>query len=68
MEFTLKHVQVTATGHRYRRRIPLLVKEVLGGKEWFLRPLGKSQAEAIRNYGKVHEEFERLVETGLVPF
>lgn len=62
MGFQLKHVQTTANGQRYRRRIPLDVKESLNGQVSFVRPLGSSHDEVLRNYGKAHAEFERLIE------
>ncbi len=61
MGFVLLYIQTTKSGTRYRRRIPQDVKELLN-KTWFLKPLGKTRSEIIRNYGPTNEEFERLVE------
>ncbi|MGI9365374.1 MAG: site-specific integrase [Rhizobiaceae bacterium] len=62
MSYILRHVDTTKDGNRYRRRIPLDVKEALGGRTSFTRSLGKTHSDVVLNYPRVHEELERLVE------
>lgn len=61
MGLILKYVVITKAGTRhYRRRFPRAVAGVIGKGE-FKRLLGETEREALRNYPRVHGEFERLV-------
>ena len=61
MGLVLKHVVRTKAGTlHYRRRFPKDVSAVLHKGE-FKRLLGSTEREALRNYPKVHAEFEQLV-------
>ncbi|MER9841764.1 integrase [Mesorhizobium australicum] len=61
MGLVLKHVVQTKAGTwHYRRRLPRDVA-VLVGKGEFKRLLGETERQALRNYTKVHAEFERVV-------
>lgn len=61
MGLVLKHVVQTKAGTwHYRRRLPRDVTTLVGKGE-FKRLLGETEREALRNYPKVHAEFERLV-------
>jgi hypothetical protein len=62
MGLILKHIVSTKAGtFHYRRRIPKDAAEAIGRSE-FKRLLGQTEREALRNYPKVHAEFERVVE------
>jgi len=56
----LKYVKLEANGrYKYYRRYPTnLVRK--WGKEYFVRVLGRTEAEAIANFPAKHEEFNRL--------
>lgn len=58
----MKHVQVCRkTGHlQYRRRVPQAAKGLVGKSE-FNKILGRTQEEALGNYGQVHKEVEHIV-------
>ena len=58
----MKYVQACRkTGHfRYRRRVPEAAKKFVGKSE-FNKVLGKTEAEALVNYGQVHKEIEHIV-------
>lgn len=61
MGLVLKHVIRTKAGTwHYRRRMPRDVSGPAGQKE-FKRLLGISEREALRNFPKVHAEFEQAV-------
>ncbi|PBB90333.1 hypothetical protein CK215_22020 [Mesorhizobium sp. WSM3864] len=61
MGLVLKHVVQTKAGTwHYRRRLPRDVSALVGKNE-FKRYLGETEREALRNYPKVHAEFERVV-------
>lgn len=61
MGLVLKHVVHTKAGTwHYRRRLPRDVTSLVGKGE-FKRLLGETEREALRNYPKVHAEFERVV-------
>lgn len=56
-----KYVRIDSRGnYKYRRRVPENLQPVFGKKE-FVKLLGKTDAEAMRNYGRYHEHIERLV-------
>ncbi len=56
-----KYVRIDSRGnYKYRRRVPENLQSVLGKKE-FVKLLGKTGAEAMRNYGPYHEHIERLI-------
>lgn len=46
--------------YRYRRKVTSALKTALGKGEIVI-PLGKTKAEALRNYGKVHQDAERML-------
>jgi len=57
--FIMRHVQIDANGrYRYRRGIPEKYRKFLGKRE-FLKVLGTTEAEAIRQYQAVHDHFDR---------
>lgn len=61
MGLVLKHVVQTKAGTwHYRRRLPREVATFVRKGE-FKRLLGSTERKALRNYPKVHSEFERLV-------
>ncbi|KQU99780.1 hypothetical protein ASD12_18605 [Mesorhizobium sp. Root102] len=47
-------------GWRYRRIVPDKLRPVIGKRE-FLEPLGRTEAEALRAYPKVHAAVERSI-------
>jgi len=56
-----KYVRVDSRGnYKYRRRVPANLQSVLGKKE-FVKLLGKTDAEAMRNYGSYHRHIEQLL-------
>lgn len=44
----------------YRRKVPPALREVLGKGEIVI-PLGKSQADVLKNYGKTHRDAEDII-------
>ena len=57
----LKHIHIVKNGTRkYRRRVPHDLQSVLGKKE-FIRVLGKTDTEVMRNYHPYHEHVEQLL-------
>ncbi len=58
---TLKYVQRASSGAwRYRRRIPEGLQTILDKTE-FVKKLGDSEAEALRNYPAVHHAVEQVL-------
>ena len=56
------YTELKANGiYRYRRRVPVGLVEALG-KERLYRKLGKTKADVLNNYSKVHIEVEALFE------
>ena len=54
------YTELKANGiYRYRRRVPVALVEALG-KERLYRKLGKTEADVLNNYSKVHSEVEAL--------
>ena len=54
------YTELKANGiYRYRRRVPVALVEALG-KERLYRNLGKTKADVLNNYSKVHSEVEAL--------
>ena len=54
------YTELKANGiYRYRRRVPVGLVEALG-KERLYRKLGKTKADVLNNYSKVHSEVEVL--------
>ncbi|WP_031251420.1 tyrosine-type recombinase/integrase [Mesorhizobium sp. LSHC412B00] len=75
MRLVLKHVQKRGDIWRYRRKVPGPLREILGKGE-LVAPLGGSEQEAVKRYGRVHGAAEqtladaklRLAEAqGLIP-
>ncbi|MGX7875116.1 tyrosine-type recombinase/integrase [Mesorhizobium sp. ORM6] len=60
MRLVLKHVQKRGQTWRYRRKVPESLREMLGKGE-LVAPLGGSEQEAIKRYGRVHEAAERVL-------
>jgi len=61
MKIDVKHVQKRGvSGWRYRRKVPLNLREALGKRE-ILIPLGNSEAAALRAYAKAHALAEKLL-------
>ncbi|WP_238372260.1 site-specific integrase [Heliomarina baculiformis] len=59
--FVIKHLRTEANGTRkYRRRVPKGLQSALGKTE-FVKVLGKTEQEALRNYGPYHDHVERLL-------
>ena len=59
LTFLMRYVQIDANGrYRYRRGIPEKYRKLLGRRE-FLKVLGTTEAEAIRQYQAVHDHFDR---------
>ncbi|WP_352860744.1 DUF6538 domain-containing protein [Mesorhizobium sp. M1163] len=53
MRLVLKHVQKRGQTWRHRRKVPNPLREILGKGE-LVAPLGGSEQEAIKRYGRVH--------------
>ncbi|MDB4080928.1 tyrosine-type recombinase/integrase [Amylibacter sp.] len=54
------YAELKANGiYRYRRRVPIALVEAIG-KERLYRKLGKTKADVLNNYSKVHSEVEAL--------
>ena len=54
------YTELKANGiYRYRRRVPVALVEAIG-KERLYRNLGKTKADVLNNYSKVHSEVEAL--------
>ena len=59
--FVIKHLRIEPDGTRkYRRRVPRELQSTLGKTE-FVKVLGKTEAEALRNYGPYHDHVERIL-------
>ncbi|MBZ9851219.1 tyrosine-type recombinase/integrase [Mesorhizobium sp. CA14] len=56
----MKHVQKRGEIWRYRRKVPGPLREILGKGE-LVAPLGGSEQEAIRRYGRVHGAAEQTL-------
>lgn len=56
----LKYLRKTRGGLGYRRDFPLGLRAVLG-KNTFTQPLGKTEADAARNWDVAHKAYEKLV-------
>jgi hypothetical protein len=54
----LPYVQSRKNGFRYRRRIAKELQEALGKTE-IIKPLGKTPADVVKRWPKVHAEAER---------
>ena len=61
MSLKLPYIQPRGKGFRYRRAVPKELREALGKNE-LVFPLGKNEQEVARNYSKVHEKAEKLLE------
>jgi hypothetical protein len=58
----LKHIQCDTNGSlRYKRRVPKDIQPLFGGREYFIKVLGKTKAEALARYGPYHKHVERLI-------
>ena len=51
--------------YRYRRKVPLPLRPILGKTEIILA-LGKTQAEALRRYPKVHAQAEQQLAAAIM--
>lgn len=61
--FVTKHIRVDNNGtHKYRRLVPKALQKTLGKTE-FVKVLGRSQAEAMRNDGAYHDHVEKLLQS-----
>ncbi|PBB88397.1 tyrosine-type recombinase/integrase [Mesorhizobium sp. WSM3876] len=60
MRLVLKHVQKRGDIWRYRRKVPGPLREILGKGE-LVAPLGGSEQEAVRRYGRVHGAAEKTL-------
>jgi integrase len=59
MKIDVKYVQKRGkAGWRYRRKIPEALRSIMGARE-ILKPLGSTEAEALKNYPKVHAQAEK---------
>jgi hypothetical protein len=60
-KLSVKHLQTDKNGFiRYRRRVPDYAKAFVGKSE-FVKVLGKTENEALGNYGTYHRECEHLI-------
>jgi hypothetical protein len=48
LDITMKYLQRTGSGIRYRRELPSDLQRPLG-KKWFTHPLGESHRDAAKN-------------------
>ncbi|CDX34262.1 Phage integrase [Mesorhizobium sp. SOD10] len=60
MRLVLKHVQKRGDTWRYRRKVPGPLREIVGKGE-LVAPLGGSEQEAIKRYGRVHGAAEQTL-------
>ena len=61
---SLPHTQIDANGRwRYRRRVPDRLRRALGKRE-FIKVLGASDADAMRNFGPYHRHVEDTLAHG----
>ena len=60
MSMTVEHIQQRGQSFRYRRKVPAQLRDILGKGE-LVFPLGKSKAEALRSYDRVHRDAERIL-------
>lgn len=61
MGLVLKNVRRTANGgYEYRRRVPKDVADTINKRE-FKKVLGSTEAEALRQYPRIHAEVERQI-------
>jgi len=59
--FMTKYLKIDNSGNRkYRRRVPGGLQSGLGKKE-FVKLLGKTDDEAMKNYGPYHAHIEQLL-------
>jgi len=57
----IKYIRIDKNGIRkYRRRVPQSLQRVLGKTE-FVKVLGKSEQEVLRNYAPFHDHVEQLL-------
>ena len=57
----MKHLRIEPDGRRkYRRRVSKELQSTLGKTEFVKMP-GKTEAEALRNYGPCHDHIERIL-------
>lgn len=57
----IKHLRIQENGtYKYRRRVPQKLQKTLGKTE-FVKVLGKSEYEALRNYQPYHDHVEHLL-------
>ncbi|QDB99532.1 tyrosine-type recombinase/integrase [Mesorhizobium sp. 8] len=61
MKIDVQHIQKRGkAGWRYRRKVPEALRAILGARE-ILKPLGSTEAEALRNWPKVHAQAEKML-------
>ncbi len=57
----LKHILRDTNGSlRYKRRVPKSIQPLFGGKQHFIKVLGRTEAEALVSYGPYHKHVETL--------
>ena len=60
LNLSMKHVQIDQNGYyRYRRRVPKYAKAFVGKTE-FVKVIGKTENEALSNYGDVQRHCDHL--------
>ena len=58
----LKHIQQDTNGSfRYKRRVPKSIQPLFGGKLYFIKVLGRTEAEALVSYGPYHKHIETMI-------
>ena len=58
----LKHILRDTNGSlRYKRRVPKSIQPLFGGKQYFIKVLGRTEAEALVSYGPYHKHIETLI-------
>lgn len=58
----LRHIQRDTNGSlRYKRRVPKSIQPLFGGKQYFIKVLGRTEAEALVSYGPYHKHVETLI-------
>jgi hypothetical protein len=62
LDITMKYLQRTGTGIRYRRELPSDLQGPLG-KKWFTHPLGESDRDAAKNWNTANSAYDKLVVT-----
>lgn len=59
MTISLQYVQRRKNHYRYRRKVPLALRDALGGQVEIVIPLGTTEADVVRRWPKAHKDAEK---------